>query len=317
MIITHNCLFLPNKKISCVEMQVKYSGKSIQDAQETVKATGIYSIHQCQKSNIEHFISLASSSIPSEFALNLESISLLICITQSQINRIPNLASHTQNVLGINTNVLCLDIIDGCNGFVKALKVADSILDVGEKALIVSGEINSSITHESEISTRILFGDGICFTIVVREEAPIKSKILNDGARGEFIQANFERPCMLMNGFEVFRFTNSEVPKLVKSCEWISDDYSPHLFVLHQASKLVTDQIARKLGIEAQDPPIFASGAIGNIASGSIPGWIALTANERIQAKTLHCVGYGAGLSWGLATITAVLESNEVVYVDA
>ena len=317
MRVTHNCLFLPKKKISCVEMQMNEGKKSKEDAEETVIVTGIDSVFHCNIAEMENFIAVAFENTPPEFKDHISKISLLICVTQSQTSRIPNLASYAQKIIGANKETLCLDIIDGCNGFVKSLRIADGLLEPGSSALIISGEINSPTVENSDISTKILFGDGLCFTIVNREFSTMPAKILNDGARGEFITAKFDSPCLKMNGFEVFRFTKSAVPNLVKSCPWIDFGSDSNLFILHQASKLVTDQISKQLGITGQSPEVFASRSIGNIASGSIPAWIAITAAHDFQNRLFHCVGYGAGLSWGVATIKSDLAINEVIYVDA
>ena len=72
--------------------------------------------------------------------------------TQSQTQRMPNLSSNIQIIFGIKQKILALDIIDGCNGFVKA---AHEYTKKGQTGLIVSGEINSMLTGV-ELSTKIL-----------------------------------------------------------------------------------------------------------------------------------------------------------------
>ena len=116
-----------------------------------------------------------------------------------------------------------------------------------------------------------------------------------------------------MDGFEVFRFTNTVVPKLFDNQQLIRTD--EHVLVFHQASKIVVDQLAKKLNVQHQEPAPFISGSIGNLASGSIPGWIAISGSRLSVDAKLLCIGYGAGLSWGMIELNCKLDRNEVVYV--
>ena len=86
-------------------------------------------------------------------------------------------------------------------------------------------------------------------------------------------------------------------------------------FGLHQASRMVVNQLAKRLNIQKQEPPPFISGNIGNLASGSIPGWIAISGSRLSTEAKLICIGYGAGLSWGMIKLNCNLVRNEVIYV--
>ena len=230
----------------------------------------------------------------------------------------PNLAANVQAALSIQVNVLALDLVDGCNGFVKALRIADAVLAPGEKALIVSGELNSPMIKDTDLGTKVLFGDGFAFTLVKRDQNDAPAKIKNDGIRGPFIDAMFVNPQLRMNGFEVFRFTNTEVPALVKSCNWTeaSKREASEIFAIHQASKLVVNQVAKRLGIIEQNPPVFSMQTVGNLSSGSIPAWVALNSDLIEPGCKVHCVGFGAGLSWGLVTVNNALIENGVSYIN-
>jgi 3-oxoacyl-[acyl-carrier-protein] synthase-3 len=312
-----NQLILPNLVVSVEELHIQ-QGKSIIDARAVIENTGFLTLRSARTDCIEVFLAKAYTSLTHNFISACRDVSAIICVTQSQRRRIPNLAANVQAALSIGINVLALDLIDGCNGFVKALRIADAVLAPGEKALIVSGELNSPMLKEAELGTKILFGDGFAFTLVERDEESAPSMIKNDGVRGPFIEAMFLNPLLRMNGFEVFRFTNTEVPKLVKACTWTdaSEREASDVFALHQASRLVVHQIAKRLGILEQSPPVFSMEAIGNLASGSIPAWVALNGDLIAPDCKVHCVGFGAGLSWGLVTVNNSLIENGVDYVD-
>ena len=315
MKIIQNILAIPSRRISVLDMLLAASKTEV-EAQQTIDNTGFSELRWCENPNLEMMITSALAKMTEPQKIMASDVDVIICVSQSQVRRIPNLAALIQQQLDIPKQVFCLDLIDGCNGFVKALVAADRLLLSGQRALIVSGEINSNLVGNSELGTKILFGDGFAFTVVLREDEPLQAKVFNDGNRGMFIQANFKNPVMEMVGFEVFRFANTEVPKLIKNCDWIKLNDTASTFALHQASELVTSQIGKRLGILNQDPALFNAGRIGNLGAGSIPGWLALTKNKRQLCDVVHCVGYGAGLSWGVATVGINLVFNEVCDVD-
>lgn len=313
-----NQLVLPNRTIDVEELQVKY-GKTSEEARATIGNTGFLSLRWARTNSAIGFLNQAYTTLSGEFVSACQNVKVLICVTQSQEQRTPNLAANVQAALSIETDLLALDIIDGCNGFIKALRTADALLAPGEKALIVSGEMNSPMLEEAELATKVLFGDGFAFTLVERENEIAPAIIKNDGQRGAFIEAAFSNSILKMNGFEVFRFTNAEVPQLVNACNWIqrNEGEASEVFVMHQASKLVVHQIAKRLHVLDQYPAVFSMNRIGNLASGSIPGWMAINHDRLVPGCILHCLGFGAGLSWGLITVKNSLSQNGVSYVEA
>ena len=76
------------------------------------------------------------------------------------------------------------------------------------------------------------------------------------------------------------------------------------LFVFHQASKLVIDNLTRHLSLP-QEKVFINYESIGNTVSATIP--IALkdaVAQGRLKAgDTVILVGFGVGLSWGASVI--------------
>jgi len=107
---------------------------------------------------------------------------------------------------------------------------------------------------------------------------------------------------LFMNGAKVFMFTMNMVPKcvtaLLKKNETTIGDID--LFVFHQASKLVIDNIIRRL--ELPKEKVFVNyQQIGNTVSSSIP--IAL--KDAVNGKRLKkddkvmLIGFGVGFSWG------------------
>ena len=121
-----------------------------------------------------------------------------------------------------------------------------------------------------------------------------------------------------MNGFEVFRFTRNVVPRLIKNyLGGIGKGLdSFELLALHQASELVVASICKTLKFDNESIANFACGEIGNLGAGSIGAWLS-QGKSLVNKENLNMlvVGYGAGLSWGAASLQVSLQINEVIYV--
>ena len=60
----------------------------------------------------------------------------------------------------------------------------------------------------------------------------------------------------------------------------------------------------------------FACGEIGNLGAGSIGAWLSQGKNlTEVGKQKMLAVGFGSGLSWGLASLIVNLKTNEVIHV--
>ena len=108
-----------------------------------------------------------------------------------------------------------------------------------------------------------------------------------------------------MNGSKVLTFAMSIVPEnvsvLLKKIKSKVDKID--MFIFHQASKFILDNINRKLLIP-KNKTFENLSKVGNTISASIP--IALKDASKKKIKNNYKViiaGYGVGLSWGSALI--------------
>ena len=106
-----------------------------------------------------------------------------------------------------------------------------------------------------------------------------------------------------MNGRAVFNFTVTAVPpqiqEVVQAAGYQLTDID--LFVLHQGSKFVVDQLTRRLKLPAEQVPTNLSD-IGNTVSSSIP----LLLEDYLPVAEIQRVlisGFGVGLSWASAVL--------------
>jgi 3-oxoacyl-[acyl-carrier-protein] synthase III len=60
----------------------------------------------------------------------------------------------------------------------------------------------------------------------------------------------------------------------------------------------------------------FSCGEIGNLGAGSIGAWLSRICQLGSKGKlNMLAVGFGSGLSWGLASLVVDVGMNEVIYV--
>jgi 3-oxoacyl-[acyl-carrier-protein] synthase-3 len=106
-----------------------------------------------------------------------------------------------------------------------------------------------------------------------------------------------------MKGFEVFNFTLTEQPRLLREILEVSGCAAEEVdyFVFHQANRYIIETIAKKSGIPLEKAPRRTFSEFGNQSSASIPFTISNELSETIGGKGARVVlqGYGIGLSWG------------------
>ena len=203
MQITDNILAVSRNSVD-VEELMRGEKRSDEEIRRTIKSTGFHKLSSLKGLTINQVFKKIKNDIAIDVLEKITNIDVLVTVTQSQTQRMPNLSSNIQIIFGIKQKILALDIIDGCNGFVKAAHIMKCILKKGQTGLIVSGEINSMLTERSELSTKILFGDGFALTLFEGLETDAPSVIYQDGNSGHFIKSGFTDPILEMNGFEVF-----------------------------------------------------------------------------------------------------------------
>ena len=130
--------------------------------------------------------------------------------------------------------------------------------------------------------------------------------VKHSGARDTDYTINYPRSAIEMHGSDIFLFTMRVIPscinKLLERAKLNIADID--LFVFHQASKLVVDNLVRHMSLDINK--VFSNYAlIGNTVSASIP--IALkdaSSQGRLQVgDKIMLIGFGVGLSWGATMI--------------
>ena len=250
-----------------------------------------------------------------------DSIDTLLFCTQSPDYPLPTTACIIQDRLKLRTSIAAFDFNLGCSGYIYGLAMSSAMIKSGisEKVLLLSAETYSKYISDTDRTSRTVFGDAGAATII---ERPNNSKSLGpfilgtDGSGRDkiIVRQSDWRPnidsktvknpeqYLYIDGPGIFMFTMQKVPacvrELLAKAEKTMDDVD--LFIFHQASKIVIDNIVRILSLE--DSKVFRGyEKIGNTVCASIP--IALKqADEQNLAKKgdlIMLVGFGVGLSWG------------------
>ena len=198
-------------------------------------------------------------------------------MTQSAVNFLPNHASNLQGDIGISKSAICFDINQGCSGFVQALLVMVSMLNTFgiEFGLIVCTDTYSHHLNKSDRSTQSLFSDGATSVIISKSKKwmLVDSAHVTDGKKADFLKKPIDNDVPLnMEGSKIFQWTRSELGKSIKSL-LIKNGLSVKdidYFFIHQASKMVMNNVALGLGINSIDLPSTLN-ITGNLVSSSIP----------------------------------------------
>lgn len=245
-----------------------------------------------------------------------EDIDFLILVTQSPEYVLPTSACILQDRLGLKTSCMAFDVNLGCSGFIYGLAIGSSLIEGGlaKKGLLVCSEKYSMYIDRSDRTCRPLFSDGASAVLLSSSDrhmiGPFEMGTDGSGYQNLIVPSDdtalsnkkASKGKLFMDGAKVFMFTMATVPKCVtallnKAEKKIGDI---DLFIFHQASKLVMDNIIRNLGL-SEEKTFLNYHKIGNTVSASIP--IAL--KDALDTKRLKngdkviLVGFGVGYSWG------------------
>lgn len=272
-------------------------------------------------------LDLAERAVRDLGAEGLESIDLLIVVTQNPDHRLPHMGALLQHRLGLPTTVPSFDLNLGCSGFVYGLTVADGFLAStgGAKALIVTVDPYSRIMARTDRDVAGLFGDAATATLVTRTEGPLGTGLPDfgtDGAGaaslivggggaarpiGPTIASPDETPRVLsredrlyMDGRGVLNMVVDRVPESVRRTlerNGLESGDIDH-FVFHQGSRYILDTLRKRMDLP-EEKLVIALDGYGNTVSSTIPIAIRdLRRGRELTGKTLLLCGFGVGLSW-------------------
>lgn len=261
-----------------------------------------------------------------------EEIGAIVTVTLCPDYFVPHIGNIVQKNLHLHTDMICMDIAQGCCGFLLGMYQSFLMLEhmeAGKKVILINGDVLSHKVSHRDRNDFPLIGDGTALCII--ENAPaynpnIMFELRMDGGRGDALKipaGGFRMPStsetavmqrlddgneraldhMWMDGSAVFNFVQEEVPPLLtgilQDAGKTAEDFDAFLF--HQPNKFMLQKLAEKAGLPFEKMPMNLVENYGNLSGACIPFVTAMNFRERVEQETLHCClsAFGSGLSWG------------------
>lgn len=275
----------------------------------------------------------AAEKLLAEAGCPAAEISGLIFISQTPDYVLPATSQSLHRRLGLPVSCFTFDVNLGCSGYVYGLWMAASLIrSTPGKVLLLVGDTISRVCSPEDPSVSLVFGDAGSATLLAPD--PAASAMIfalgTDGSGEEHLKipaGGFRQPRngrtaersereggnirsdedLFMDGPEVFTFTLSKVPKLVKALLEASGAAPEeiHAFLFHQANRFMLNHLIKRMKLPAERVPLIM-GRFGNTSSASIP--LALTASPlRAElgeaSRKLLLAGFGVGFSWAGAVL--------------
>lgn len=297
---------VPKQKLSLMEYAPDlFNEKS---AKRMAKGTGFSNLRISDESTTTADLCVgAAEKIFSD--IDRKSIGALVFVTQTPDYILPATSHVLQDRLGLRKDVICLDINEGCSGYVTGVFVSAMLAkQLNTKVCLLGGDTVSKLTLPVDRATRCIFGDAGTATIIEAGEQNVPFSFASYGDRYDAIIMENSRHriknnpvnegLLYLDGAEIMNFTLNEVPELIygllASCEIDMNKIS--LLACHQANMVILRSLAEKLNVQADKVP-FTSREIGNESSASIP--MVLQASQVADLSKVLCCGFGVGLSAG------------------
>lgn len=278
-----------------------------------------------------------------EGRLKREECDAMVVVTQSPDYFMPPTSSVIQGRLGLKQDMFCLDINQGCAGFLIGLFESFLLLHQASiaKVVLINVDVLSRKVSTKDRNSYPLIGDAASITVVERSEeaVPIRASLKMDGTRREALMipaGGFRQPSspetavleddgahnlrakdhLRMDGSTVFNFVQVEVPPMVhdllESAQVTVEDLDYFLF--HQPNRFMLCKLAECMKVPYEKMPNNVVEHFGNSSGVTIPIAIAHNLRERILRERIRAclAGFGVGLTWA----SMLLELGPLEFCD-
>lgn len=309
--------------------------------EKNIASTGVRgSYHANKEQTSSDFGFVAARRLLDELNIDPASIGVLIFAASYLDYMVPPTACVLHYRLGLSQDCIAFDTNLACSGYVYALQTISSILSTtsAKRGLLITGDITSKVVSPLDKS-RMLFGDGGTATLVEKcEDADlIRFGMKTDGSRfkniivpaGAYrnVGASHERTewadgnirsdyDLFMHGTNVFSFTMTDVPQLVKEFydyyDVSAEDFDA--FIFHQPNLFILKHLAKKIKAPLEKMPISLD-RYGNTSVNSIPLTICDAFGGKKEGKKhLFLYGFGVGLSWAISNV--VIDTDNTFTIE-
>jgi 3-oxoacyl-[acyl-carrier-protein] synthase-3 len=261
--------------------------------------------------------------------LKADEIDLILVATLTPDYVFPSTACLIQDKLGAS-NAAAMDMQAACSGYIYALSTAKAYVESGvyKNVLIIASEKLSSIVNYEDRNTCVLFGDGASACVVGSSKPGyvIENVSLGcDGKQSELLilpAGGSKRPASLetvqagehfikMEGKEVFKHAVRRMEGAVKKCLDASGLTQKEIswMVPHQANIRIIEALAKRFEVP-NDKVYLTIHKYGNTSASSVGIALdeLLREKEVKKGERIVLFGFGAGLTWGAATLTSEVD---------
>lgn len=266
-----------------------------------------------------------------EGVIKTEEIGAIFVVTTTADHFIPPVSNIIHGHFDFGTDVMCVDILQGCCGYIIGLMQAYMTLDHlnGKKVLLVAGDLLSHRVATRDRGSRPICGDAVSISVIENTAEPntVFCSIKNNG-KGAFAvyipaggmrmpiteETSIERldengnyrskNHLVMNGDLVFNFIINEVPEMIEELLQNAGIGKKDIqyFLCHQSSKFTLQKLADRLDVPRSVMPNDIVEKYGNSSCATIPVTIchyydSLFADK--ESLKLMLTGFGIGLTWG------------------
>ncbi len=255
---------------------------------------------------------------------NRKDIGALVFITQYPDYITPATSHVLQYRLGLGNDVLCLDINEGCSGFITGLYVAAVLSrQMQKKVLMGCGDTCAKGRDPDDAASLFIFGDAAAAALVEPGTDDMSFAFASYGDKADAIMMTRSSmnprlgDCHNFDSIEIINFAANETHDAI--VDFLDREHlaktDVSLYACHQANKIILNGLADKLGVSYEQLP-FLAGETGNTSSASIPLALSHFGNGHPALKKTLCCGFGVGMSVGLCladfTKTKIHEDIEV-----
>jgi len=255
-------------------------------------------------------------------------IGALILVTQTPDYHIPPTSTIIHGSIGLDQDCFCIDINDGCAGFLKAISIVSGIISPTlNNVIVLTGDVLSRKTSKRDRNSFPLVGDGVAASLFRYSEVDLflYGQIYHDGSGAHAIMipaGGMKEPIheeqlkeftdndgniraatnLVMRGRDVFNFTQSIVAPFLKEMYSIARDFMVKRVYIHQANEFIIKKIRQKLELDKVTLPSDVILNYGNSSSATIP--ISIVEDHNCSSDTGEIIlisGFGVGLTWGAA----------------
>ena len=259
-----------------------------------------------------------------------DEIGAIVTVTLCPDHFVPHISNIVQAECGLNTDIICMDIAQGCCGFILGLMQSFMLLEhMDKKIVLINGDVLSHKISKRDRNDYPLIGDATTITVVENnsEAGSIYYEMHNDGSRGDALKipaGAFRMPStpetaemvdqgdgnfraldhMHMDGSGVFNFVQTEVPPMLEHAFKVAGVEIQNIdwFLFHQPNRFMLQKLAEKANIPEEKLPMNLVENFGNPSGASIPLTAIYNIKEELLNKSNKCClsAFGSGLAWGV-----------------